>query len=126
MLIVNKIDVFYGEMQILFGTSLMVNEREIVTIIGSNGSGKTTTLATLSGMIHPKVGEIKFCGERIDHEVPHKIVQLGIVQVPEGRRVFPGMTVSENLELGSFIKRAKVERTEDARICFRDISGSKR
>jgi branched-chain amino acid transport system ATP-binding protein len=97
-------------MQILFGTSLMVNEREIVTIIGSNGSGKTTTLATLSGMIHPKVGEIKFCGERIDHEVPHKIVQLGIVQVPEGRRVFPGMTVSENLELGSFIKRAKVER----------------
>jgi branched-chain amino acid transport system ATP-binding protein len=99
-------------MQILFGISLEVHEKEIVSVIGANGAGKTTTLATISGIINPKRGRIRFLNTPIDHMDPHGIVQLGIIQVPEGRRVFPSLTVMENLELGSFNLRAKQRRRE--------------
>jgi branched-chain amino acid transport system ATP-binding protein len=109
MMIIDNIEVFYGEMQILFGVSLNVHEKEIVALIGSNGAGKTTTVSTISGLVRPKTGQITFCGERIDNMPPHKIVQLGIAQVPEGRRVFPSLTVLENLEMGAFSNKSKAE-----------------
>ena len=109
MMTIDNIEVFYGEMQILFGVSLEVKEKEIVALIGSNGAGKTTTISAISGLIRPKTGQIIFCGEKINNMAPHKIVQLGIAQVPEGRRVFPSLTVLENLELGAFIKKSKAE-----------------
>ncbi|MBI5607204.1 MAG: ABC transporter ATP-binding protein [Deltaproteobacteria bacterium] len=110
MMTLNNIEVGYGEMQVLFGVSLEVNEKEIVALIGSNGAGKTTTLSAISGMARPRNGQITFCGERIDRLSPHKIVQLGIAQVPEGRRIFHSLTVLENLEIGAFIKKSKAER----------------
>jgi branched-chain amino acid transport system ATP-binding protein len=109
MMIIDNIEVFYGEMQILFGVSLEVQEKEIVALIGSNGAGKTTTISAISGLIRPKTGQILFCGEKINSMPPHMIVQLGIAQVPEGRRVFPSLTVLENLELGAFSKKSKAE-----------------
>jgi branched-chain amino acid transport system ATP-binding protein len=109
MILVDKIEVFYGEMQILFGVSLEVREKEIVALIGSNGAGKTTTLSALSGLVHPKTGQILFFGEKINNVPPHRIVQLGIAQVPEGRRIFPTLTVLENLEMGAFSNETKAE-----------------
>jgi branched-chain amino acid transport system ATP-binding protein len=109
MMIIDNIEVFYGEMQILFGVSLEVKEKEIVALIGSNGAGKTTTISSISGLIRAKTGQIIFCGEKINSMPPHKIVQLGIAQVPEGRRVFPSLTVLENLELGAFSRKSKAE-----------------
>jgi branched-chain amino acid transport system ATP-binding protein len=109
MMTIDNIEVFYGEMQILFGVSLEVKEKEIVALIGSNGAGKTTTISAISGLIRPKTGQIIFCGEKINNMAPHKIVQLGIAQVPEGRRIFPSLTVLENLEMGAFSKKSKTE-----------------
>jgi len=118
MVKIEGIDVSYGEMQILFGVSFEVHQKEIVALIGSNGSGKTTTLCTISGIVSPKRGKIEFLGERIDRMPAHKIVSLGIAQVPEGRKIFPTLNVLENLELGSFIKSAKLERKKTLGFIF--------
>lgn len=109
MLTIDNIQVFYGEMQVLFGVSLEVREKEIVALIGSNGAGKTTTISAISGLVRPKTGQIIFCGEEINNIAPHKIVQHGIAQVPEGRRIFPTLTVLENLEMGAFSEKSTAE-----------------
>jgi len=112
MLKVDKINVFYGDLQALWDVSFEVNEGEKVVIVGANGAGKTTTLKTISGLLRPRSGSIEFLGKRIDKLPPHKIVELGIAHVPEGRRLFPRMTVLENLEMGAYTKRAR-EKLED-------------
>jgi len=106
MLEVNGINVFYGHLQALRNVSFKVNSGEIVCILGSNGAGKTTTLKTISGLIHPKSGTINFLDREIHSIPPHKVVELGIAHVPEGRQIFPGMTVLENLKIGAFTRRA--------------------
>lgn len=95
---------YYGHIHALKGVSLTVGHGEIVTLIGANGAGKTTTLRTISGIIHPQQGEVRLNGERIDREAPHRIVSMGVCQSPEGRRIFPRMTVEENLEMGAFAR----------------------
>ena len=107
MLEVNQINVFYGDLQALWGVSLRVEEGEKVVLLGSNGAGKTTLLKTISGLLRPKSGEIRFFGERIDRLPPYKIVEKGISHVPEGRRLFPDMTVLENLMLGAYTPEAE-------------------
>jgi branched-chain amino acid transport system ATP-binding protein len=102
MLLVKGLVVYYGVAQALKGISLSVNEGQIVSLIGANGAGKTTTLRTLSGLIKPSQGTIEFLGENIAGASTEKIVKKGIIHVPEGRRVFPAMTVLENLEMGGF------------------------
>jgi branched-chain amino acid transport system ATP-binding protein len=104
LLEVNNIQTFYGNIQALKGISLTLDEGEIVTLIGSNGAGKTTTLRTISGLERPRGGTITLRGKRIDTLTPAKIVSLGISQSPEGRRIFPRLTVRENLELGSYAR----------------------
>jgi branched-chain amino acid transport system ATP-binding protein len=96
---------YYGHIHALKGISLTVRHGEIVTLIGANGAGKTTTLRTISGIVHPQQGEVRLNGERIDHVPPHRIVSMGVCQSPEGRRIFPRMTVQENLEMGAFARR---------------------
>ena len=112
MLRVKGIDVFYGDLQALRNVSLAVDEKEIVTIVGSNGAGKSTTLMTLSGILHPRAGEIYFQEKPIHHIPPSRIVEMGIVQIPEGRQLFPTLTVIENLEMGAQFPRAKKVRKE--------------
>lgn len=107
MLDIKDIDVYYGAIHAIKGISLHVNEGEIVTFIGANGAGKSTTLRTISGLLAPKNGDIEFAGESIAGHKAHEIVKLGISQVPEGRRIFTEMTVLENLELGAFIRKDK-------------------
>jgi branched-chain amino acid transport system ATP-binding protein len=96
---------FYGTIEALKGISLEVNEGEIVTLIGSNGAGKSTTLRSISGLTPPREGSIKFDGEEIGETAPQEIVQRGISQAPEGRRIFHRMSVRENLELGAYLRR---------------------
>ena len=103
LLKVDDINVYYDAIHAIKGVSLEVHEGEIVTLIGANGAGKSTTLKTISGLLRPRVGSISFDGERIDHAAPHKIVEKGLAHVPEGRRVFAQMTVQENLEMGAFV-----------------------
>ncbi|MCL4424036.1 MAG: ABC transporter ATP-binding protein [Firmicutes bacterium] len=112
MLKINDIDVSYGDVQVLWDVSLEVKEGELVALVGANGAGKTTALKTISGVLRPQRGEIVFQGERISRLVGHKIPRLGIAHVPEGRRLFPEMTVQENLELGSLAPEAKKRRKE--------------
>ncbi|MBR4462236.1 MAG: ABC transporter ATP-binding protein [Erysipelotrichaceae bacterium] len=104
MLSLNGIDVYYGEVQALFDISLDVYEGEIVSIIGSNGAGKTTTMRSIMGLRHPKKGTIVFNGEEIQKLPTHKVVDRGIVYVPEGRLVFPDLSVEVNLEMGAYSK----------------------
>ena len=113
MLEVKSINVFYGDLQALWDVSFNVRDGEIVCIIGSNGAGKTTTLKTVSGLLHPRSGLIRFGNTEIHRLPPHKIVELGIAHVPEGRQLFPEMIVLENLKMGAFVKRAwdKMEDT---------------
>ncbi|MBA7518624.1 High-affinity branched-chain amino acid transport ATP-binding protein LivF [subsurface metagenome] len=101
MLKVNELDTYYGNLQILRKISLEVNDGELVTLIGANGAGKSTFLMAVSGMIKQTFGTIEFAGTSIDKLLPHIIVRLGIVQVPQGRLLFPKMTVLENLEIGA-------------------------
>jgi branched-chain amino acid transport system ATP-binding protein len=96
---------FYGNIEALKGVSLEVNEGEIVTLIGSNGAGKSTTLRSISGLTPPREGSIRFDGQEIGETPPQEIVQKGISQAPEGRRIFSRMTVRENLELGAYLRR---------------------
>jgi branched-chain amino acid transport system ATP-binding protein len=105
LLELNDVHTYYGAIHALRGVSMKVEEGEIVTLIGSNGAGKSTTLRTISGLLRPREGEIKLRDERIDGRRPHEIVALGICQSPEGRRVFARMSVHENLEMGAFARR---------------------
>lgn len=110
MLKVQEIDVFYKDVQALWQVSLEVKKGEILALIGSNGAGKSTTLRAITGMLEPREGVIEFEGQRIDHLPAYKIVELGIAHVPEGRKIFPLMTVSENLDMGSYIPLARQAR----------------
>lgn len=112
MLEVDKINVFYGDLQALWDVSFRVNNGEIVVIAGSNGAGKTTILKTISGLLHPKSGTINLLGRRIDKNPPHNIVDLGVAHIPEGRHLFPYMTVLENLEIGGYTRRAREKKDE--------------
>jgi branched-chain amino acid transport system ATP-binding protein len=105
LLEIHDIHTFYGTIEALKGISLEVNEGEIVTLIGSNGAGKSTTLRSISGLTPPREGSIQFDGEEIGETPPQEIVQRGISQSPEGRRIFDRMTVRENLELGAYLRR---------------------
>jgi branched-chain amino acid transport system ATP-binding protein len=102
---VRDVDTFYGNIHALQGVSLAVRDGEIVTLIGANGAGKSTTLRTISGILQPRGGQITLDGQRIDSLPPHRIVELGVCQVPEGRRIFSRMTVLENLEMGAFARK---------------------
>jgi branched-chain amino acid transport system ATP-binding protein len=102
LLKVDDIEVRYGAIRALKGVSFEVNEGEVVALLGANGAGKTTTQKTVSGMLRPALGEILFEGERVDGIPAHHLISMGICHVPEGRRVFPRMTVHENLEMGAF------------------------
>ena len=104
MLELLDIHTFYGNIQALKGVSLEIAEGEIVTLIGANGAGKTTTLMSICGAVPPRSGEIKFEGRAISDLSPNQIVALGISQVPEGRRIFPYLTVAENLDMGAFLR----------------------
>jgi branched-chain amino acid transport system ATP-binding protein len=115
LLEIDNIHSYYGHIHALKGISVEVNEGEIVTLIGSNGAGKSTALRTISGMMHPKKGKILFQGNDISRQEPHQIVHKGMVHVPEGRGIFPTLTVKENLEMGAFIisdSRVVEERME--------------
>ncbi|MBQ7500577.1 MAG: ABC transporter ATP-binding protein [Clostridia bacterium] len=104
---VNDINVYYGSIHAVRGISFEVNEGEIVTLIGANGAGKSTTLKTVSGLMHPAVGSITFLGEDITNQKAYKLVGKGLTQVPEGRRIFGQMTVEENLDMGAFTRSGK-------------------
>ena len=118
MLQVKDIDVYYGDVQILRGVSLTVHEGEVVSLLGANGAGKTTTLRAISGVLSPRRGTIEFLGERIDRLDPHRIVEMGLAQVPEGRQLFANMTVLENLEMGAINRRARLRRKETLEAVF--------
>ena len=118
MLKVNKISVSYGKVQVLWDVSIEVNKGEVVSVVGSNGAGKTTLLHTISGILKPISGSIEFLNERVDRLPPNIIVEKGITLVPEGRRLFPRLTVLENLRMGSYIDRAKEKRDETLRWIF--------
>ena len=100
LLAVEDLSVFYGAIAALRGISLHVEQGEVVTLIGANGAGKSTTLRTISGLLQPKGGRIRFDGQSIERWPPHKIVSVGLVQVPEGRKIFANLTVDENLTAG--------------------------
>ena len=107
MLVINDIHVYYGNIAAVKGISLEVYPGEIVSLIGGNGAGKSTTMRTISGLLRPKKGEVHFEGQMISDLKGHEVAQKGIAQSPEGRRIFPRMTVLENLELGAFMRKDK-------------------
>ena len=107
MLRIVDIHTYYGNIQALKGVSIEVSEGEIITLIGANGAGKTTTLMSISGVVPPRNGEIFFLGEPIHNKSPDQIVAKGISQAPEGRHIFPGLTVMENLDIGAFHRMDK-------------------
>lgn len=113
MLDVKQISAGYGDVKILQRVSLKIERGEMVSVLGANGAGKTTLLLTLSGILRLSEGEIYFLNKRIDSLEPHVIVHQGVVRIPEGRKVFPEMSVIENLELGSYIRTAKAHRKEN-------------
>jgi branched-chain amino acid transport system ATP-binding protein len=113
ILSVDDVHTYYGTIHALKGVSLDVREGEIVTLIGSNGAGKSTTLRSINGLNHPREGKITFSGEDITDRPPHEIVKLGIAQSPEGRHVFPRMSVFENLEMGAYQRGDKAGIRED-------------
>lgn len=112
MLELNNINSFYGKVQSLWDVSLRVNEGEIVALIGGNGAGKSTLLKTICGLLRPASGSISFLGKRINGISPHTIVEMGISHVPESGRVFPDLTVLENLEMGAFLPHAWKQKSE--------------
>lgn len=118
MLEVRNLEVFYGSIQALHGVSFKVNEGEIVTLIGANGAGKSTTLRTISGLIRARKGEILFRGLDITRKPAHKIVRMGISQVPEGRKIFANLTVLENLKMGAYTRKNKQEIEESLERVF--------
>jgi branched-chain amino acid transport system ATP-binding protein len=107
MLKVEHLDVRYGDLQVLWDVSLEVEEGEIVALIGSNGTGKSTLIRAITGLIRPAKGTITYNGAVLNGKLPHQIVEMGISMVPEGRRLFPRMTVLQNLQMGAFLKKAR-------------------
>lgn len=118
MLEMIDVNVYYGAIHALKGISIKVNEGEIVTLIGANGAGKTTSLKTISGVLKPKTGAIKFQGNDISKVKASNVVSLGISHVPEGRRVFSGMSVMENLEMGAYSRNDRAEIKKDYEMVF--------
>lgn len=112
MLSLDGVDAFYGDLQALHGVTLAVRPREIVALVGANAAGKTTTLRVVSGLLPPRAGRVVFEGEEIADVPAHERVDLGIVQVPEGRRLFPFMTLEENLRLGAHVLEARRQEAE--------------
>ena len=119
MLDLSGVNVLYGDLQVIWDVSLRFEKGEVIAILGPNGAGKSTILKTISGLLKPKSGEIKFLDRRIDGLQPHQIVELGISHVPEGRHLFPQMTVLENLEMGAYLPRARREKDESLERVFR-------
>jgi branched-chain amino acid transport system ATP-binding protein len=118
MLVLEDVNVYYGAIHALKGISFEVNQGEIVTLIGSNGAGKSTSLKTISGLLRPKTGRITFKGENLATIPPQLIVAKGISQVPEGRHVFANMTVIENLELGAYLRKDKARIKQDMQLVY--------
>jgi branched-chain amino acid transport system ATP-binding protein len=115
---VDGIHAYYGSIHALKGISLRVHEGEVVTLIGSNGAGKSTTLRSINGLIHPRRGRINFQGQDITRTPPHRVVGMGISQSPEGRKLFPRMSVTENLEMGAFQRKDRSGLSEDMERVF--------
>jgi branched-chain amino acid transport system ATP-binding protein len=113
LLEVKNLSVFYGGIQALKGVSFGINKGEIVTLIGANGAGKSTTLRTISGLVRPKEGEILLEGQSLKNVPPHEVVKRGVSQAPEGRKIFANLTVRENLELGAYLRKDKAEIAAD-------------
>jgi branched-chain amino acid transport system ATP-binding protein len=113
LLDVVDLHVSYGAIEAVKGISFSVEAGQVVTLIGANGAGKTTTLRTISGLLRPRAGSVTFAGERIDHVPAHEIVEKGVAQSPEGRRIFPRMSVMENLELGAFTRSGAADVSAD-------------
>lgn len=118
MLHLEDVHTFYGNIEALRGVSLNVERGEIITLIGANGAGKTTTLMSISGVVPPKTGSITFKGFPIHRKSPDEIVSLGLSHVPEGRRIFPGLTVMENLDMGMYLRRDKYGISNDLEYVF--------
>ena len=116
ILSVSNLEVAYGTIPALHGIDLEVEKGEIVTLIGANGAGKTTTLRTISGLLHPRKGDVQFNGKTITRIKPHVITAMGVSHVPEGRGIFANLTVAENLELGAYLRKDKIEKAEYERI----------
>ncbi|HVH64811.1 MAG TPA: ATP-binding cassette domain-containing protein, partial [Candidatus Acidoferrum sp.] len=119
LLELDSIDAFYGRIQALRGMSIRVEKGEVVALIGSNGAGKTTTLRTISGLMHPQGGTIRFDGKDITRTPPSRIVEMGISQSPEGRRLFPRMTVIDNLRMGAYTRNDRKGILDDMDNVFR-------
>ena len=113
MLRLNNVDTYYGPSQVLKKVTFEVNKGEIVCLLGANAAGKTTTMKTIFGLVHPRQGTVEFEGQSIEHKLPGDIVRLGMALVPEARRIFPRMTVLENLEMGAFIRSNRGEIQQD-------------
>ncbi len=118
MLIVENLRVFYGDIQALWGVSLQIMDGEIVTLLGGNGAGKTTTLRAISGILRPAGGSVRFQDREITRLAPHDIVAMGVGHIPEGRKLWSGMTVLENLELGAYPSEARPRSRESLRWVF--------
>ena len=118
MLTLDGVSVAYGTVEVLHGVSLRVDEGEMVCLLGANGAGKSTTVRTISGLLRPTAGSITFLGERLDGRPAHAVLTRGIAQCPEGRRIFPEMTVRENLEMGAYVRGASGARPEDLERVF--------
>lgn len=118
MLEIGNLDVFYGDLQALWNVSLTVADGQTVTLVGSNGAGKSTLMQAIAGMIRPRAGTIVFDGRRLERLPAHRIVEAGICMVPEGRRLFPQMTVAENLEVGASVRTARRKRMETLGMVF--------
>jgi branched-chain amino acid transport system ATP-binding protein len=115
---IDNLDFSYGDLQVLWGLSLQVNQGEIVTVLGANGAGKSTTLRNVSRLVRPSSGTITFDGKDLVKLESHQVVELGVIQVPEGRRIFPEMTVLENLRMGSFVKATRPDRQRNIERAF--------
>lgn len=118
MLKVNEVNAYYGDLQALWGVSLHVDDGELVALVGPNGAGKTTTLKVITGLLNVASGELKFNEHDLNKKPAHKIVELGISQVPEGGRVFTGLSVLENLELGAFVSDARKYKDQSLKWVF--------
>ena len=121
LLKVENLHVYYGMIQALKGISFEVRRGEIVSLIGANGAGKTTTLHTITGLLRPKMGSVNYKGVDITHTPAHKIVSMGMVHVPEGRRIFQGLTVYDNLLLGAYSRKDKAEIEENMELVFKQF-----
>jgi branched-chain amino acid transport system ATP-binding protein len=118
LLTLDGVSVAYGAVEVLHGVSLRVDEGEMVCLLGANGAGKSTTVRTISGLLRPTAGSITFLGERLDGRPAHAVLTRGIAQCPEGRRIFPEMTVRENLEMGAYIRGGEGARADDLERAF--------